>query len=783
MAEFLTAGAAHEDRSGQEQRGGGPPSVDLVTILGDGWSMLWPLRDQGQLVTAREGLQVQFRRHLNGIFSTLAAAASDEEAGRAASHGWSELTAEALAAHQLHPLLTDRRKLPVPVDMARLNYCHAMGLASLANAISEDGRSLRELLTRYIADGLVSTETAQALDRYRVAAERPEEPAGRRWALAAVVSAATAAAGIEDPHPIDTANAYVAFCFAQVSDRTPELPQLRPDQDLLDRLVSDDGLADAAARLFFAGSDYQRRAEHMLYESGRAHLIVRAQAQADSRWEEELQRRLADFDAQRAADPLAAVAVLATAVLLDGLRASGKHADIVRAGRHALASSIAQPHLRATLLTVIGSALKEVRRPAEFLALFDEQPASWEIGLPPPARIRLTVERSNALRLAGNVELALATLLDVAPSDRRILGPQEQRALRRNIALLRREAGDPDTALRELTLLLAETTADDERFDMLDSLASTAQFLGNARLALPYFKQAVDLATGPRAEHRARLTTSMATIQAALGQPMADLGPVLANSKDPLTVIAVGAAAAAALEHNPAAVPRAQITQILERLTDIAATAARNTDRMAELNALRAKAVILDTIDPDTAAAIWIDLVSRRGLDRPNPLELAALAHHEFRSKRPQSARDLLARVPDALTTELGRTTDIAAVIDATGRLQAKFRLLGDDVLAADPPQLPDIRLVVELQRDALGQMRARARGQQEPTSGTAATSTRILALPHHHLWVLEWLDSTPGILGVLSCMDPSGRTTVTPLPPVDIEPARLAKALHHRLG
>lgn len=641
---------------------------------------------------------------------------------------------------------------------------------------------LAYLLDRFVVAGLVSAETATSVGRHRDSLDWSAVPARQRWALSAVVSAAAGAAGLADPDPIRTAEAYVGLRWAELAGQVAEAPWLHPEPAALGQLVSDAALATVAERLYAAGPDYRPRIKRVLSEAGRPDMIEQIEAETASQDQGALQALLGELD-RHAADPSTTALPRSLYAVLATLRAHRRDADLARAGQHALSISDGSYEARATLLAVLGAALKDARRPDEFLALAGFHAQEWETEIRPHTRVALVVERSNALRLTGRADLALDALLSLHSGDVDQLRAEDQRRLRRNIAMLRREAGAADTALRELTALLPEAADDGERLEVLQSLANVTQFLGNARLTLAYLEQALELATGPRANHKLALTTSLATTQAALGLPLTDLRPVLDSATDPLTILAAGAATAAALEHDPASLESDLVESMLVRLSDIAAAAVTAGDRMVELNALRGTGAILDVVHPEAARDVWQKLVDRRGLDQADPLELAALAHHQFRHGQPDRARALMLAIPDALALELGGTTDISAVLDATGRLKAKFRLLGDDVLAADPPHLPDIRLTAELRRDALGQVRARARHRPDLGTDPAAFSTTSLTLPDRDLWVLEWLDTTPGILGLLTRMDASGRARTEPLPPVAIDPVRLARDLRARLN
>ena len=777
---LLDAGA--EEPSGTDT--GIPDSVgkaEKIVVVGEGWSARSSLgRDGRPSASFRAKLRGHLGTHTGGILAELGDAATDEAAVDLARRAWSRLTAEAVAAYKLAQLIDDLAG-KLQLERSRLDRCQAMALLALASAAGQGAQGFAAALERHVVDGLISAPCASYLARHRESIDWSATSMSDRWAMSATVSAVMRAAKLPDPNPIRTAESFVGYRWAKLVGRLSGVV-LDLDPASLRDLLSAEALADVAKRLY-ASNAYRPGAERILTEAGHGELVDRVARETATETEGTLNALLARLDDRHATDRSATGLAQTLYEVLQILRASRRDSDLARAGQHALALSEGNDEVRATLLTVIGAVMKDARRPSDFLELAGDQPREWESGISPWARVALAVERSNALRLTGRADIALETLITLVPSDLDELRADDRRLFRRNVAILRRETGAADSALRELTGLLAEATNDDERFALLQSLANVAQFLSDASLALAYLNEALDLATGPRAGDRPYLMASLATTQAALGLPLTNLRAILDSASDPLTVLAVGAAAAAVVERDEAGLDSTLIGEVLSRLASIGATAQAHGDRMVELNAMRGAGAILDVVNPDAAAEVWSELVARRGVEHPDPLELAALAHHCFRAGDRRRARDFLLRIPDALALELGGTTDIGTVLDATGRLNAKFRLLGDDVLTGDQPDLSDIRLVAELRRDQLGRMRGRTRRHPEPSVDPSALNTTDLAPAHGILWVLEWLDTTPGILGLITRMDGAGRTSVAPLPPISIDPIELARRLRARLN
>ena len=453
---------------------------------------------------------------------------------------------------------------------------------------------------------------------------------------------------------------------------------------------------------------------------------------------------------------------------------------LVDAWRQAVALGDGTRRTYGILLGVAGVNLKQARRPREFLDIAGEQPADWEAELSGYPRITLSVERSNALSLIGQPRLALEALLALAPENLNVLAPSPYRMWRRNIAMLRRQSGAPDAAIRDLGVLMSEVEADDERLDVLTAFSNAAQHVGNADLAGNLLAQALLLSADRPLARRALLLASMATTRASLGDPLPHgFGDLLTATSDPLVVVAMAEAVVSALSHGTHVDPTL-LGQLQTELDAVEQKAETDQDRTVWFNALLVKAYLLEEIAPPRAADVWARLVELRGDELPRAIELAALAHYRFVQGAADQARALLRRLPQALDRELGETTDISMVVDTTGPLRARFRLLGDDVLAARPRNVGDIRLVAELRRDAVGQVMARARDGSSLEE--VELISRSLALPRGHLWVLEWLDTSRGLLTLLTRFDSDGRSVVTTVPPMPHEPARVAEALKSRL-
>jgi len=604
-------------------------------------------------------------------------------------------------------------------------------------------------------------------------------PAQARWVAAATVALAAMAAGVPDPGAERTARAYLGWRWSE-QDESSGAP-VRVDSHQFADFVSDDALVDAAAALCVVNDVYRLRADAVLIEAGSAGLVDELTRRVRGMRQAAADVMVANLGRNLPTDPTPVQVARALHAALGALRSQRLDDHLVSAWDRARVLVDAAPQNQALLLGVLGAALKDARRPLEFLELAGETPQDWEEELAPYTRVTLVVERSNALDLAGKSEAALQVLRSIARSDLDAVAPEARRQLRRNAALIHRRTGAPDAALNELVLLLDESESDAERLGILQPLANTAQFVGKPDLARSYLRQATEIVGASPGLGQPGLQASLAVTAAVLGESLPDDVVELLASSDPLVVTAICGAVVAALEQgNDVATGTIKLT--LERLDQVGMAAQRSGDQMVWLNALRGRAALLDLMDPDAAADAWAELVELRDPDHPDPLEHAALAHHRLRVGRAEEARALLRRIPQALSLELGRAADIGTVVDATGRLRAQFRLLGDDVLRATPRHVADIRLVAELRRDALGQVFARARaGGDEVLLPDEGIVMAQLADEGQRLWVLEWLETTTGLVGLLSAPSGTGPASLKVLPRLDIQPGRLADTLRYR--
>jgi hypothetical protein len=136
------------------------------------------------------------------------------------------------------------------------------------------------------------------------------------------------------------------------------------------------------------------------------------------------------------------------------------HTDLLVSAFHrALGNSDHSPVTHAKLLGVLGRFLKQARRPREFLELAGEGREEDERTFPPYTQAVLASERADALIMIGRPQQALDLLASLSPDVLAQLSISDQSRLRRNLAMVQRQAGAPDQAMTDLANLLKAQTA------------------------------------------------------------------------------------------------------------------------------------------------------------------------------------------------------------------------------------------------------------------------------------------------------------------------------------
>ena len=447
---------------------------------------------------------------------------------------------------------------------------------------------------------------------------------------------------------------------------------------------------------------------------------------------------------------------------------------------------------RADTLSWFGSACKDMRCPERFLSIAGSEPAEWETRAGARARLRLGIERSNALRLTGQLSAALAVIDGVESEISRLpdAAPIDVRVARRNKAILLRDTGSPDAALAILEGLVPITHGA-ERTESLDSLAVTYVRLGREDEALAAYDEALTHAVGVRPASVARLRAARAALLVNLGRldsAAAALEDLPRELPRPAALAALAARVTLAANRHDAA-SNAQVAEADEALEAHVASAERDGDAQALLLGLALRAQFDQILDRPAAEASWrkhLESAVARG-GAPPAASLVALARFAYRRGDVRSARELLVQVPGAMAAEIGAVADLGLAADATGALAGALDRLTRELLSAagSEVQWQDVRLTAELKRDVIARSRLLARGAHtapDVTFDLTDSGVARLRPDVGRIGVLEWFGVGPRLAGLVTSVDSARMVSTSLMEPPPTNLTELSLHLRARL-
>jgi tetratricopeptide (TPR) repeat protein len=379
--------------------------------------------------------------------------------------------------------------------------------------------------------------------------------------------------------------------------------------------------------------------------------------------------------------------------------------------------------MRGEVEAWLGSVLNRLREPAKFLLRLGKTIAPWEMALPAPLRISLWTERATAMRLMGEPQVArdLYEIVDELCTDD--LRVADKRVSQRNLAIGYRETGAPDVALRKLNELLPYTIGE-ERINTLESLMVTHRALGQADRALACSEEAMRLAIGPLAGHYDRLALSHGSTLASIeGQEETAarfaLGLPVPNAEAPRELFAY-----VTLWLNVIDVVDLtedmfdRIEAASEALTELTEKADKRGDGQLKVQALRATAHLYELLDQPDAFRRWVDL-NQTLIKLEQPLDTAALlalARFSYLHGHEKEARELALMVPDSLIPRVGSVKNIDEAAKALFDVAWFFDRLIAELAGREPPLFEDLRIALELKRDAIRRAMSSVAGQAMDT-------------------------------------------------------------------
>jgi tetratricopeptide (TPR) repeat protein len=440
----------------------------------------------------------------------------------------------------------------------------------------------------------------------------------------------------------------------------------------------------------------------------------------------------------------------------------------------------------------LGSCCLKLRLPQWFLTRVGEKPREWEHGLSPSSRCELWIERSNALRLLGRSVEALGVVEEVLhlfPDDGSVI---DRRVAERNRAILLRDVGAHDASLEALERLLPDTFGE-ERLQTLDSLAMTLSQVGRFEDMSRIYDEASREARGPWAGLSSTFQAKKAMALSAVGRNEEAIAVLsgLTGNLEAQALFGVASAWANVLQEEVKLPDGADkwVEAVITQLRSCAESAEAREDFQALMAALRLLAFLTGVRQPEEAEALWISVeaaANRHGQPLA-ALDLLELAAYAYRRGKSAEARRHLLRIPGALAVETGATADLWMAS------QGQVRKLRAGLNRVTPLALEqgrsfaDARLIAEMRRDVIGRAQSLRRqpadaGLRWLKHGLGDNIVSQLAPASGHLAVIEWVETSTWIAGLVTVIGADGNVSSQWLEPPDIEIGVLAANLRNRL-
>jgi len=405
--------------------------------------------------------------------------------------------------------------------------------------------------------------------------------------------------------------------------------------------------------------------------------------------------------------------------------------------------------------------LRDLGLPQAVLQHIGDQAQDWEKELPLYLRARLWTERSNALRMNGRGQEALAIAKKVI-EDLEAEGEEIPRSLQRNLGILYRESGRHKQALDIFLGLLRDDGRD---FDLLHSIVVTYTSVGRIAEAIPYLETMSELAQGPYADKHAAIVASLAGAKAAIGErneALELLRSIPTNSFDNVEVLVPYASAWSALsdmryDEKLDEKDYQAMLSLIPKL-EIAYHAKRDGgNTLMSLTINRLLAHIVDLTQVVDSSTYWRQLNedARKFEGVPDPMALLALARDAWTEGQHQKGKEYLVELPESVAARYLLEGDISLKIQSLTGLHSLFAdLLG---LADNSGSIEDLRLIAELKRDMFGRIRMASFRDELVTTGFIEPNYSEIGLLGGPTIVFEWVDGGDSLYSLATFIDVDG--------------------------
>jgi tetratricopeptide (TPR) repeat protein len=473
------------------------------------------------------------------------------------------------------------------------------------------------------------------------------------------------------------------------------------------------------------------------------------------------------------------LALAALGPLTNHLVQEGRALELEEAAGNVFEGSDGGHEVQAQVDSWLGERLKLMRMPQRFLDRIGVTQRPWEPELSAMTKVRLWTERSNALRMVGRLDEALHVIEDVIRDFPSTGAEQNLRVALRNRAILLRDTGALDEALRQFQEILPRTQGR-ERLDTLDSLAFAQVEAGEYLAALATYDDGVRLAGGPYADAAPLMKTGRASVLALLSRDAEAVAELTALGSDfgPMEMLRAGSGWANVLISG---------VEIGQESLDVAAAVVQGISSLHEgaeeagdvqmsVGTLRLLASLIDGFGEDRATDMWAQAYSLEEKYRiaHSPMGLVRLAQAAASKGERGAFRALMAELPEALANAVGATFDIvAASRNLTPRIREYTRGLARAIVESDAP-MEDVRLTAELQRDMAGRAQL-VRNAATPIDLADRLRDESIAqegLGPLPVAVIEWLDVGSQARAFVTTLSPAGAIACDFLddPPIDLK-------------
>ena len=232
----------------------------------------------------------------------------------------------------------------------------------------------------------------------------------------------------------------------------------------------------------------------------------------------------------------------------------------------------------------------------------------------------------------------------------------------------------------------------------------------------------------------------------------------------------------------------AALKALQELVHSAIAEAGERGDVPLHLSAIQSYALLAQEVAPDVAPAAWQEAYDRARLFgvTPEAHTILSLAAHAYAQGAIGEGRRLLAELPASFNASFGGVQDISRAVLGPERLAFDLELLADRILATDSPSFADIRLIAEMQRDALGRaVRPNADdGLAELfKDGLSDTIVAGIACRAGRVAVLEWIEGSEHMSVFVTVVAADRAVNTVWLPATELDLVDLAETMHSKLS